>query len=513
VIITAILGTFAYSRLKLVGEDAHIIVKDCLPGTRIAGEIETAVVRNNGRLYQHLAATDPQAIAALDAEMAKTSQEQTDLMTQYDGTITQPKDRELFDKMKTARAAYTDARKHAITLSAAGKKDEAAKYMASNVEPAFATYYAATETLAQFNEDNSEHFGDEITASVGSGEQGILIGVAVCMLCSVVLGYFIIRSVNKALNQIAATLNDGSMQVSSAAGQVSASSQSLAQGASEQAASLEETSSALEEMSSMTKKNADTASQASGLSGDAKTAADKGNQAMVKMSKAINDIQKSAAETAKIIKVIDEIAFQTNLLALNAAVEAARAGEAGKGFAVVAEEVRNLAMRSAEAAKNTAAMIEESVQNSRNGVSIAEEVGKTLEEITAASTKVNALVGEIAAASNEQAQGIGQVNTAVTQMDKVTQSNAAAAEESASASEELAAQATQLSGVVKDLLTLVGGKASTDTVAAPTSRTTPDARSMTAAKRTAPPKVSAAKQIPLDDDAKDGDFSAFSKAA
>jgi methyl-accepting chemotaxis protein len=234
---------------------------------------------------------------------------------------------------------------------------------------------------------------------------------------------------------------------------------------------------------------------------------------MVKMSKAINDIQKSAAETAKIIKVIDEIAFQTNLLALNAAVEAARAGEAGKGFAVVAEEVRNLAMRSAEAAKNTAAMIEESVQNSRNGVSIAEEVGKTLEEITAASTKVNALVGEIAAASNEQAQGIGQVNTAVTQMDKVTQSNAAAAEESASASEELAAQATQLSGVVKDLLTLVGGKSSTDTVAAPRARTTPDARSIAAAKRTAPPKVCAAKQIPLDDDARDGDFSAFNRAA
>jgi methyl-accepting chemotaxis protein len=210
-------------------------------------------------------------------------------------------------------------------------------------------------------------------------------------------------------------------------------------------------------MSSMTKKNAETAAQAAGISAEAKAAADKGNAAMLKMGAAIQEIQKSASETAKIIKVIDEIAFQTNLLALNAAVEAARAGEAGKGFAVVAEEVRNLAMRSAEAAKNTASMIEESVQASRNGVAISADVAKTLEEITAASTKVNALVDEISAASREQSTGIDQVNTAVGQMDKVTQSAAANAEESASAAEELSSQAEQLNGMVRELIQLVSG--------------------------------------------------------
>jgi len=212
-------------------------------------------------------------------------------------------------------------------------------------------------------------------------------------------------------------------------------------------------------MSSMTKQNADNAVQANSLAGEANQSATKGNEAMGRMSQAIGEIQKSADETAKIIKVIDEIAFQTNLLALNAAVEAARAGEAGKGFAVVAEEVRNLAMRSAEAAKNTASMIEESVKNSKNGVDIAGEVAKMLEEITDSSRKANELVGEIAAASQEQAQGIDQVNTAMAQMDKVTQQNAANAEESASASEELSAQAQQMNVMVNELVAIVGGSA------------------------------------------------------
>jgi len=269
--------------------------------------------------------------------------------------------------------------------------------------------------------------------------------------------FLVARGIAGKVHRVVSLLSEGAEQVASAAEQVASASQSLAEGATEQAAGFEETSSSLEEMASMTRLNADNAQQANALSSEARNSATTGTQAVSRMNTAIQQIQKSSDETAKIIKVIDEIAFQTNLLALNAAVEAARAGEAGKGFAVVAEEVRNLAMRSAEAAKNTANMIEESVKNAKNGVGIANEVTKVLDEIARNIGKATDLVSEIAAASQEQAQGIEQVNTAVAQMDKVTQQNSANAEESASASEELTSQAESMNTVVGQLVALVGG--------------------------------------------------------
>ncbi|HOK66589.1 MAG TPA: methyl-accepting chemotaxis protein [Anaerohalosphaeraceae bacterium] len=285
----------------------------------------------------------------------------------------------------------------------------------------------------------------------------ISILAAAASLVSLVIWFFVSHKLTNRLTAVAEQILTGAEQVSDASGQVASASQTLAQGTTEQAAGLEETSSSLEEMASMTKQNADNAAQAATLASGAQQAADTGTQAMQKMLHAIEEIQKSSDETAKIIKVIDEIAFQTNLLALNAAVEAARAGEAGKGFAVVAEEVRNLAIRSSEAAEKTTELIEQSVKNAKNGVQISNEVKTALDQIVSGIGKTSALVNEIAAACKEQAQGIEQINSAVSQMDKVTQQNAAGAEESASAAEELASQAESMKHTVAQLQTLIRG--------------------------------------------------------
>ncbi|MCP4592486.1 MAG: hypothetical protein GY842_17265 [bacterium] len=244
-------------------------------------------------------------------------------------------------------------------------------------------------------------------------------------------------------NRVIEGMTESVAQVNDAAGQVSSSSQQLAEGASEQASSLEQTSAALEEMAAMTRTNAENSKQASNLVNETHRAAEEGNQTMT-------EINESSEQISKIIKVIEEIAFQTNLLALNAAVEAARAGEHGKGFAVVADEVRNLAQRAAQAARETTTLIEDSVDKARIGT-------EAIQGIVGSVSKVTDLVNGISQASEEQAQGVDQVNTAVSQMDRVTQQNAAGAEESASASEELSAQALTTKALVDELIVMVRG--------------------------------------------------------
>ncbi len=267
------------------------------------------------------------------------------------------------------------------------------------------------------------------------------LGASLALAMAVLLAWGVSRNIAGLLRQTVQSLREGAAQVTSAASQVSISAQGLSQGSSQQAASLEETSASMEEMGSITRKTADNAHHAARLSSETDRLVEASNAALQAMVESMEGIQESSGKVAKIIRTIDEIAFQTNILALNAAVEAARAGEAGMGFAVVADEVRNLAQRSAQAAKDTASLIEESVERAAQGGHHVRQVATSMTEITASVRQARALVEEVSTASREQAQGIDQVGRAVSDMERVTQATAATAEESAAAAEELNAQA------------------------------------------------------------------------
>jgi methyl-accepting chemotaxis protein len=325
------------------------------------------------------------------------------------------------------------------------------------------------------------------------------------------LTWIISRAVTQPLRHVIENLKVSSTQVATASEQLSASSQTLSEGSTEQAAGIEETSSSLEEMASMAKQNSNNAVQADALMKETNEVVQQASSDMAELTGSMDQISKASEETQKIVKTIDEIAFQTNLLALNAAVEAARAGEAGAGFAVVADEVRNLAIRAAEAAKNTSDLIAGTSQKVASGAELVGRTNKGFQAISESASKVGDLVAEIAAASNEQAQGVDQINNAVVEMDKVVQNNAASAEESASSSQEMIVQAEKMKGMVAELVGMVEGRQKT-TVAQQSSWPRPQSVSQGSAasrrKATAPAKRSPTpdQMIPFDDKEAFSDF-------
>ncbi len=348
-------------------------------------------------------------------------------------------------------------------VQTAQEKDKAQDLYDTHLKDITIDFENASEAYIGFLGKKVQKTQDDLVAGIGWGK---LTGIVLVLLVlgGIAMNLMISLGVARTLRTLTRNLIESANQVSSASAMTSAASQQLAEGAGESASSLEETSSSLEEMSSMTRQNAENAIRATKLVEDTRSMVLQGNEAVGQTVKSMKETNESAEKISKIIKTIEEIAFQTNLLALNAAVEAARAGEHGRGFAVVAEEVRSLAHRSASAAKDTAALIEENSKRVSQGVKVSERSGKTLSEIVERAKKVSDLVGEIAAASQEQSKGIEEINGAVAQMDKVTQRNTSNAEELASSSEEMSSQAQSLKDMVIQLAVLPEGNSGQETV-------------------------------------------------
>ena len=392
----------------------------------------------------------------LKNDILKRRESNNELFAKYEATKLDTYEKGELDKYKEAIVRYRKVFGTSISLAMANKNAAAQNNFNAN-QDVIKELEGIVGGLSEYNakladEISTQNKKDAAAANV----MLIAIGLAALGLL-VVLGTMISNMITRPIKYAIDSLNMGTDEVSTASSQVAAASQQLAEGTSEQAAAIQETSSTLEETSSMVHQNRENTQQAATLARQANQYAHKSNSEMANMMRSMSELKSSSNEIAKIIKVIDEIAFQTNILSLNAAVEAARAGDAGKGFAVVAEEVRNLAQRSAQAAKDTAVIIESNISLSDSGVDIAHNVRISVESIEEQAKKVSELLDEISVATNEQAQGVDQINKAVSQMEVVLGTNARTAEEAAAASRTLEDQAVNVKEIVNTLVVLVDG--------------------------------------------------------
>jgi methyl-accepting chemotaxis protein len=452
--LTIVLGTVTLIGLRGYARAVTSLADDALAGVSACAKVQAAFFEMRGDMWRHVASDDPKDIERMDQEIQRIKSEIATGMKEIQAAIYADEERGLNQKIDPALRRYYELWEKVGALSRDKKNEEAYRLFAEGT-PIFADLKSATGDEIEYNRALGAKYTAEATAN-GARVKWL---TWLVMLLSAALGsgalFVVVRGLTRVLSQTVSELSEGAGQVASASAQVASSSQALAQGSSEQAASLEETSASSEEITSMTRKNAENSATAATLMTDVDQRVKEGNQTLEQMMQSMREITGSSDKISKIIKVIDEIAFQTNILALNAAVEAARAGEAGMGFAVVADEVRSLAQRSAQAAKDTAALIEESIAKSNEGGTRLQRVADVIGAITESTVKVKTLVDEVNLGSQEQARGIDQISKAIAQMDQVTQSTAASAEQGASASEELSAQAEAMNAAVHKLAVLV----------------------------------------------------------
>ena len=453
-LVTGAVSIFALASLDQITQR---IISDPLPGMATISHAQAAALELSGEVWRHISSPDSTEKADLDRNMVALKGETEQALQEYEKTITAAEDRALFDKVRQAWRRYIDTFEGVLVLSRESKNAEAHVNYLAEANPAFLALHQALKAEVDYNRREGETLAAESQQTYGRALWILGITLALCSLGGAGAALAVTRGLNRTLRQAVTELSESASQVAGAATQVSASSQSLAQGTSEQAASLEETSASSEEINSMARKNTENSVAAAGLMTQSQQKFSQANQSLDQMVVAMGEINTQSDKIAKIIKVIDEIAFQTNILALNAAVEAARAGEAGMGFAVVADEVRNLAQRCAQAARDTAVLIEESIAKSDNGKHKVDQVASAIRAVTEEAIKAKTLVDEVSVGSEEQTRGIEQIAKAVIQMEQMTQRSAATAEQGAAAAQELNSQSDSMKHVVERLTAMVGG--------------------------------------------------------
>ena len=451
------LGIFCLWRVDGLRNNIEGLVDNTLPCVLVLGQCDALRGDVMIQMSSYLSATDAETREAIGKQIEALRVKIEENLSKYATLLTDEHERQLFEEIKRTHAEFVTTRRQLMELERQGKSaEDINSFYVTNLFPRFEVAETALEEAIDYNNQLGVESGNVGKANVRTSMRLIIFTLTIAILITALLALVIVRSIKKSLERITASLDQDSFTTASASQQVANASQGLSSGASEQASSVEETSASLEEMSSMIQATAENAQKAKSLAAEARAVAENGSRTMIEMFEAMAEIDSTSAQVAKIVKNIDEIAFQTNILALNAAVEAARAGEAGAGFAVVADEVRSLAQRSAAAAKETADKIEAAIASSRKGSQCTARVGESLTQITEKVAVTDSLVGEIATAAREQAQGLEQINQAIGQMDKVSQSNASNAEEIASAAEQMDERAKMMKEQVFKLRQLVG---------------------------------------------------------